>query len=102
MHNSTCRERNTFSYSLRFIGLSAVFIGPTSSPCVLEIWHSKRAWSDTKAARGTGRPNDQFLAFHDEKENQTSQEKPRPHPERDRFGLEQKLERRRVREQKLQ
>src|SRR4029077_7431801 len=46
--------------------------------------------------------NNQLLRFDDEEEHEAADEQPRPYPERDCLGLEERLERRRIGEQELQ
>ena len=52
--------------------------------------------------QGLGRANDQLLRLHEEEEHQSSQQKPRPDPKRDRLVVEQSLQRRRVGKDQLQ
>src|SRR5262245_49702813 len=48
------------------------------------------------------RADDELLRLHDEEEHEAAEEKPGPDPERNGFGMEQRLQRRCIREQELQ
>src|SRR5262245_55764099 len=61
-HSSMCKVRSSFSYSLRFIGLSAVLIGVVSSSPRVGIWHVRRASPRTAQAK------DQFFRLYHEEE----------------------------------
>src|SRR5262249_8411863 len=98
LHNSTCRARSDFSYSLRRIGLSAVRIG---SP-LLSCQSVCRSGHGRGGSRGTNQAKDQFFRLHQEEEHQAPEDQPGPDPKRHRFGAEQSLERRGVGEQELQ
>src|SRR5262249_25039638 len=91
-HSSTCRVRSSLLYSWSFIGLSAVFIGLVSSSSRVRIPASPR----TEYAKV------QFFRLHPEEEQEAREQKPRPGLQRHRFGVEQRLQRGRVSEQRLQ
>jgi hypothetical protein len=56
----------------------------------------KQPVHDRGGGHRTHGANDQLFRLDDEEEHQAADEQPRPNPERDRLGLEQSLERRRV------
>src|SRR5215467_82967 len=84
---------------------------PTSCPLTLLLFDedmreaaasSSRLQRGDRSVQGARRTDDELLRLHNEEEHQSTQEKPRPDPKRDRLVVEQSLQRRRISEQELQ
>src|SRR5262245_11265724 len=90
--SSACRVRSSLAYPWRFIGMAA------SGSARLLFVSRWKWWQVRRASPTTAQAQDQFFRLHHEEEQEAPEQQPRPDPQRDRFGHEQGLQRRRVSE----